>query len=466
MWAAEYTGRHVGTGPKGYSICCQKGKVQLPLLRETPLELNELLISTGRRSKKFFNKSRVYNNLFAFCSFGGNVDDSVNRGKGPYVFRVSGQTYHNFGSLVPPDGCSPKFAQLYMYDGQEAIDHRVNFPGNRDEVDPAIVAMLQEMLNRENALVGIFKQARERFNNVEHVPLRLKLLERRKSDGRFENLPTRDDYEFAGLVVDNDFANERDIVAEDRQFGLKHISDLHPCFMSLQYPLLFPHGEDGYRINIKHRIENSSEDRRKSTVSQREYYSFRTQYRAHEGHTLLLGGHLFLQFVVDAWCSVERGRLQWVRTHQSIIRSDLYNNIVDSLRRGDVVATDVGKRVVLPSSFTGGYRYMQQNFQDSLALCKEYGHPNLFITFTCNPKWGEIQSSIQSSGSYDASVRPDIVARVFKMKLDAMIADITKNSLLGRVLAVYSIDILYLRDIFHDYCISFFSQYSSPYQQN
>lgn len=32
-------------------------------------------------------------------------------------------------------------------------------------------------------------------------------------------------------------------------------------------------------------------------------------------------------------------------------------------------------------------------------------------------------------------MRPDIIARVFKMKLDAMITGFTKNSLLGRVLA-------------------------------
>ena len=78
---------------------------------------------------------------------------------------------------------------------------------------------------------------------------------------------------------------------------------------------------------------------------------------------------------------------------------------------------------------------MQQNFQDSLAICKEYGHPDLFITFTCNPKWDEIEAAIQMSSSHDASVRPDIVARVFKMKLDAMIADFTKHRVMGRVLA-------------------------------
>ena len=109
--------------------------------------------------------------------------------------------------------------------------------------------------------------------------------------------------------------------------------------------------------------------------------------------------------------------------------------MVDNFNRGDILASDIGKRIILPSSFTGGYRYMQQNFQDSQAICKEYGHPDLFITFTCNPKWDEIQAAIQLSSSHDASIRPDICARVFKMKLDAMIADLTKNRVMGRALA-------------------------------
>ncbi|XP_017239622.2 uncharacterized protein LOC108212408 [Daucus carota subsp. sativus] len=84
---------------------------------------------------------------------------------------------------------------------------------------------------------------------------------------------------------------------------------------------------------------------------------------------------------------------------------------------------------------------MQQNFQDSLALCKEYGHPDLFITFTCNPKWLEIQRALADAGCGDASVRPDLVARVFNMKLDAMMCDLTKKDALGRALAVvYTIE--------------------------
>lgn len=72
--------------------------------------------------------------------------------------------------------------------------------------------------------------------------------------------------------------------------GLRHINDLHLCFMSMQYPLIFPYGEDGFRTNIKHRNVKNSEPRRMSTIRQHEYYSFRLQYRPVDGHNYFLMG--------------------------------------------------------------------------------------------------------------------------------------------------------------------------------
>lgn len=95
----------------------------------------------------------------------------------------------------------------------------------------------------------------------------------------------------------------------------------------------------------------------------REYYAFRTHDRIGEGHIILLGGRLFLQFVVDSWCSMERGRLLWVQTHYLIIRIDLYNNIIDDFRHGDVDATDVGKHVILPSSSLVGTNTCNRTFK-------------------------------------------------------------------------------------------------------
>ena len=87
---------------------------------------------------------------------------------------------HNIGSLVPPYRQTPKSAQLYMYDGYEANEHRINYAGKKEEVDRLIVAALDNMLNHNNALVGIFRQIRQQFSGMEVVPVHFKLFERRR----------------------------------------------------------------------------------------------------------------------------------------------------------------------------------------------------------------------------------------------------------------------------------------------
>jgi len=58
---------------------------------------------------------------------------------------------------------------------------------------------------------------------------------------------------------------------------------------------------------------------------------------------------------------------------------------------------------------------------------------DLFITMTTNPDWAEIQRELlPGQTSYD---RPDLVARVFKLKLQELIDDIYKRNVFGPVSA-------------------------------
>jgi hypothetical protein len=101
---------------------------------------------------------------------------------------------------------------------------------------------------------------------------------------------------------------------------------------------------------------------------------------------LIYGGRLFQQFVVDAYKCIEGIRLMWVRRNQNALRSELYSGLRDAVLRGDTSPASIGKRIVLPSSFTGSPRYMIENYQDAMAICRWVGYPDLFITFTCNAK--------------------------------------------------------------------------------
>ncbi|GJV82639.1 uncharacterized protein Tco_1522537, partial [Tanacetum coccineum] len=79
-------------------------------------------------------------------------------------------------------------------------------------------------------------------------------------------------------------------------------------------------------------------------------------------------------------------------------------------------------------------RYMLQNYLDAMAMCKFYGYPNLFITFTCNPKWPEITRFLKKKG-LKSEDRPDVTSRVFKMKLDQLMKDIKEKEIFRRVRA-------------------------------
>lgn len=64
---------------------------------------------------------------------------------------------------------------------------------------------------------------------------------------------------------------------------------------------------------------------------------------------------------------------------------------------------------------------MQQNYQDAMAICRVFGNPDLFITFTCNAKWKEFKAVGDLIPGQKIEDRPEVVARVFKMKLDFLI---------------------------------------------
>jgi len=161
--------------------------------------------------------------------------------------------------------------------------------------------------------------------------------------------------------------------------------------MRLQYPLLFPYGTDGWAINIRC-VEGSSNNL--TNVTMREFIAFLIQYRHDEGNMLLRCGRLFRQFVVDCYAAIKAWRLRFFRDHQSTLRAELYGGLQDAVTAGENNAYAVGKRLILPASFTGGPHYMRQYFLDAMAICNQMGYLDFFVTFTCNPNWPEIQEAL------------------------------------------------------------------------
>ena len=87
----------------------------------------------------------------------------------------------------------------------------------------------------------------------------------------------------------------------------------------------------------------------------------------------------------------------------------------------------LGKRFILPSSFTGSTRNMQQHLQDALAINCFYREGDLFVTMTANPSWPEIKDALLPGQT--TSDRPDLVVRVFHVKLTSLIKEIRRGVL-------------------------------------
>ena len=143
-----------------------------------------------------------------------------------------------------------------------------------------------------------------------------------------------------------------------------------------------------------------------------------------EPTTILHGGHLLQQLIVDCWASAEQLKLRWIHTNQGTIRADLYQGLVDALRTDDLDANGIGHHIVLPSSFIGSDRNMSQLYQDSMALACKYGPATYFITVTANPQWEEIQSALLPG--QQANDHPDLVSHVFHRKLTLLLKHLKK----------------------------------------
>ena len=120
-------------------------------------------------------------------------------------------------------------------------------------------------------------------------------------------------------------------------------------------------------------------------------------------------------------------------SNQRLIRADLYQGLVDSVVAGETRACMIGKRIVLPPTFIGGPWDMRRRYLDAMALVQRFGKPDIFLTMTCNPNWEEIIKELEP-GQLPQD-RPDLVARVFKAKLEDLKDLIFKKTFFGEVAA-------------------------------
>ncbi|XP_013617183.1 PREDICTED: uncharacterized protein LOC106323641 [Brassica oleracea var. oleracea] len=228
--------------------------------------------------------------------------------------------------------------------------------GNLDE---ATLVRLIEMLEENNCLAKLFRRARDYYEGSGQE-FNIRLLSD-KGKGKEYDLPTTS--EVAGLII-GDMSSTigvRDIGVQFQSDTLHQICDDHPLHLDNK---AIPHDTPILRCS--------------------------DQTRLNQGMTLVKGGRLLHQYVVDVFTAIEEDRLRWARNNQDVLRAELYSNVLDAVSKGDSDAKIIGQR--------------------------EYGNPDLFITMTANPNWREIKEHLEIYSGDSPNDRPDIECRVFKMK--------------------------------------------------
>ncbi|CAE1246573.1 unnamed protein product [Acanthosepion pharaonis] len=335
-------------------------------------------------------------------SFGAK---SISEGGWMPTFKVQGQVYHLMGSLLADQGEPPQCLQINFFaDYNEQVDARLDILPSDISVGPRrdILFRLQDMLHETNSYIRNLKFALQ--NN---------------SSPSFS------------VVID---ADRRPHGEHERRFNAPACNEvaavIHGSYDCLQYPLLFPYGSDGYYFKIPIYQESSDSMSTSKTVSCRPYYAYMFMVREGEFNHLHRCRQIFLLFAVDMAAKIKSERLGFIKLNQSKLRTDSYIHLRDGLR-SDGDPRNLGKPCILPSSYTDDPRYMHERTQDAMTYVRHYGRPDLFVTFTCNPKWVEITRELFPGQQY--SHRPDLIARVFRLQLCKLMDLILKGQVYGRV---------------------------------
>jgi hypothetical protein len=192
----------------------------------------------------------------------------------------------------------------------------------------------------------------------------------------------------------------------------QRVRETHMLWEPLRYPVVLPHASRGWGLDFS------------KTWTLQKYVRY---YCATRNPALLdqlpadwnCFGKLFHEWLVDQFVRIESTKLLYIRTHQDQIRAAQYAEVEQRLAEGVDDFRELGQRVILPASFSGSPRSCLHNYQDAMGAAVILGNPQLFITFTANPEWREITENLRPGET--ALDRPDLVGRVFHIKLQALL---------------------------------------------
>ncbi|XP_046434513.1 uncharacterized protein LOC124186674 [Neodiprion fabricii] len=357
----------------------------------------------------------------------GEMNVTYMGNSGPYVMKIIGDVSYKIStSLETANNNRPRYGQIYIYDVQTQLALREN-----DARRASLLEIIGRLIIDINPYAANFKTTYERFVKGESL-VRLNFIALKEDDRRRYNAPTCG--ELAALIVSDDGAVSENIEVQvfpkqDRAVGYVPRYSHHVDPMT--FPLLFPSGDLGWSYNMKHVGTNKE-------ISPVQYYGHRLALRRGEAQNQLLrSGRLTQHYVIHAYLTIESQRLLFLRNNQKQLRVECYKGMTDHISNSEANTSDrtrLGNQMILPSSFSGSMRHMQQQYQDAMAITRKVGRPDLFITMTCNPKWPEICTVLKDfpTGTTVNDI-PTIACRIFNMRLQQALKKIESGSVFGKI---------------------------------
>jgi hypothetical protein len=383
--------------------CCAQGKYKLPNLQQYPPAFDAFLRQNIQHIQPY---ARTLNNLFAFTAIGFSGKQH-RYGNGPASVVITGRVYHRMLNLDTEDGS----LKWFLFDEQAQGHHQA---GTHQGVPEPFTTACKQLLEECSPYL---RQLRHAIQTTGPNAFRIHL-DRPVAGG-----------DVAAIINPynlHEIRGRRIVVSPIKGPVSDFIDILSPFYEPLQYPLLFPYGEDGWSRAASRTMT--------PRLTQSWWYRFRL---LHE-ERFQQWGRLTCEYLVDMFSRIEEERLEYIRNGRQLQARDLFLD-----NEGDgTIEDDQDKELeqlflgTLPSTFLGSRAWISENVANALAICRDLGNPSLFITMTTNPKWPEIVQRLLPGQT--AADCPAIVCRAFKGRMDKLL-QFFKSSRFGGIVYVVSV---------------------------
>ncbi len=238
------------------------------------------------------------------------------------------------------------------------------------------------------------------------------------------------------------------------------INQTNQAYDPLCYPLLFPNGLNRWHFELFVKDEKV----KPTKVTALGFYERLFSNAKVRVPIYYCRKDLFQQFFCDMYVKMECEKLSYFRKYLPKLRASEYTNLAQKLGDGqgdfdDVEAVPSGRLVVLPATYVRSERYLRQKRQDAMSIAVELGHPDIFLTFTCNPKWPEIIGECERTNTKPEDT-PDICNRVLAMKMKEAIRYIKDGKIFGNIVEEVKVVEFQERSLVHAHVLFFLDRAS------